>query len=37
MVEYKYVNKKIIGGKTKRIYEKQSSSKRWQAKKGKEG
>lgn len=35
MVEYKYVNKKIIGGKTKRIYEKQGSKKQYLKNNGK--
>lgn len=35
MVEYKYVNKKLIGGKTKRIYEKQGSKKQYLKNNGK--
>jgi len=35
MVEYKYVNKKLVGGKTKRIYKKQGSNKQYLKNNGK--
>jgi len=35
MVEYKYVNKKLVGGKTKRIYKKQDSNKQYLKNNGK--
>ena len=35
MVEYKYVNKKLVGGKPKRIYKKQGSNKQYLKNNGK--